>query len=227
MLSHGHWDHAGGLPRTFEMIRAAGRTGEMPCYLHPGMFAQRGRSMPNGKVMPIKRVASPDELAHAGANPVVTDEPRTTLDDRFYVSGEIPRVTAYEKGLPGAVRRNAADTVWEPDPWIMDERFLAVQVEDKGLIVFSACSHAGIVNVLTHARQTFPDVPLHAVMGGLHLAGATVEPIIPDTVRDLAAFDLRWIVPCHCTGWRAVTALVNAFGEEHVAPGAVGKRFTF
>ena len=81
--------------------------------------------------------------------------------------------------------------------------------------------------MLTHARSVFPDTPLYAVMGGLHLSGPGPEKIIPDTVRDLARFGLRMIAPGHCTGWRAVTALVNAFGEEIVVPSAVGKRYTF
>lgn len=136
-------------------------------------------------------------------------------------------MTAYEKGLPNHMRRTEDGIGWEPDPLILDERFLAVHVRDKGLVVFSACSHAGVINVLTQARKVFPDLPLFVVMGGLHLSGPGPEKIIPDTVKDLAGFGLRWIIPCHCTGWRAVTALVNAYGAEKVVPGAVGKRFTF
>jgi len=97
----------------------------------------------------------------------------------------------------------------------------------RWLVILSACSHAGLINVLTEARNRFPAVPLHAVIGGFHLSEATVEKIIPETVRDLARFDPRWIVPSHCTGWRAVTALVNAFGEARVVPNAVGKKLVF
>jgi 7,8-dihydropterin-6-yl-methyl-4-(beta-D-ribofuranosyl)aminobenzene 5'-phosphate synthase len=106
----------------------------------------------------------------------------------------------------------------------MDERFLAVHVRDKGLVVFSACSHAGIVNVLHHARASFPGVKLHAVMGGLRLSGPT-EAIIPETVRDLGEFGLDLIIPAHCTGWRAVNALVQTFSDAVVVPAAVGKVF--
>ena len=143
----------------------------------------------------------------------------------FYVSGEIPRITTYEKGLTGQVSRVADDAPWEPDTLMMNERFLAVQVRDRGLVVFSACSHAGIVNVLHHARDCFPSVKLHAAMGGFHLAGPT-EAIIPETVRDLRGFGLDLIIPAHCTGWRAVRALTDAFGEAIVVPAAVGKLFS-
>jgi 7,8-dihydropterin-6-yl-methyl-4-(beta-D-ribofuranosyl)aminobenzene 5'-phosphate synthase len=155
----------------------------------------------------------------------VTDQPATCLDNLFWISGEIPRLTAYETGLAGQVRRVADDAPWEPDPLVTDERFLAVNVKGKGLVVFSACSHAGIVNVLHEARARFPDTPLYAVVGGFHLSGAN-EAVIPDTVRDLAEFGLELIIPAHCTGWRAVNALVQAFGEPMVAPGAVGKLFS-
>ena len=100
--------------------------------------------------------------------------------------GKIPRVTPYERGMPPEhLRRTAEGTGWEYDQWIMDERFLAVRVHDKGLVVFTTCSHAGVVNVLTHARATFPDTPLHAVMGGLHLSRAGPEQVIPETVQGL------------------------------------------
>jgi 7,8-dihydropterin-6-yl-methyl-4-(beta-D-ribofuranosyl)aminobenzene 5'-phosphate synthase len=166
-----------------------------------------------------------DELAAAGAAPVITDEPQLLLDGLFYLSGEIPRITAYETGLQNHVRRNP-DGSWEADALLTDERFLAVAVKGRGIVVFTACSHAGVVNVLTHARASLPDQKLHAVMGGLHLSGET-ERCIPDTVRDIAGFGLEVIAPGHCTGWRALNLLVQTCGEEIVAPLAVGKIFAF
>ena len=74
-------------------------------------------------------------------------ESRLLLDDMFYLSGEIPRVTPYETGLSGHLKRSADGAGWEPDPLLMDERFVAVHLNGKGIIVFSACSHAGIVYV--------------------------------------------------------------------------------
>ncbi len=227
MLSHGHWDHGGGMLEAVRLVRAARAGGDLPCYLHPGMFRQRGRKLETGAVLPMADVPAPEEYTRLGARPVVTERPCTVLSDMFFISGEIPRVTSYEVGLPGHMARDGEGEDWEPDPLIMDERFMAVHVKEKGLVVFSACSHAGLINVLTEARSRFPDVPLHAVVGGFHLSGAANEKIIPDTVRDLAGFDLHWIVPSHCTGWRAVHALLNAFGEEKVVPNAVGKRIVF
>jgi 7,8-dihydropterin-6-yl-methyl-4-(beta-D-ribofuranosyl)aminobenzene 5'-phosphate synthase len=118
------------------------------------------------------------------------------------------------------------ETGWEPDPWIIDERWLGVNVAGKGVIVFTACSHAGVVNVLKDARARFAGIPLYSVLGGLHLSGPT-EKIIPDTIEAMREFELAYIAAGHCTGWRAMTGLVNTFGDKVVTPTAVGKRFVF
>jgi 7,8-dihydropterin-6-yl-methyl-4-(beta-D-ribofuranosyl)aminobenzene 5'-phosphate synthase len=224
VLSHGHWDHGGGLLTAIESIARHRSPGKLDCFVHPGMFGQRGSQRSDGTMFVQERLPEPDRLARAGANVVSTREAQTAVDGVFYVSGEIPRVTPYEVGLPGHVRR-AADGSWQPDPLIMDERFVAVQVKDKGQFVFSACSHAGIVNVLTHARAVLPGAPLYGAMGGLHLSGPT-EKIIPETVRDLKRFALQALAPGHCTGWRAMSALAREFGEE-LTPSAVGKKYLF
>lgn len=64
---------------------------------------------------------------------------RLLLDDMFYLSGEIPRVTDYETGFPGHVKQ-LSNQEWVPDPLILDERYLVVNVRNKGLIIFSAFS---------------------------------------------------------------------------------------
>ena len=226
-LSHGHIDHAGGMLAALKRITGGNGGRPVPVHVNPGMFEHRGEYLPDGGVLPYEDVPNPDQLARAGAQVVNRSEARFLLDDMFYLSGEIPRVTPYETGLPGHLKRGSDGGDWEPDPWIMDERFVAVNVRDKGMIVFSACSHAGIVNVLKHARDLFDPVPLYGVMGGFHLAGPACEKIIPETVEDLKAFDLKMIVPGHCTGWRAVHALLNAFGEGVVIPSAVGRLHEF
>ncbi|HTC06932.1 MAG TPA: MBL fold metallo-hydrolase [Xanthobacteraceae bacterium] len=224
VLSHGHWDHAGGLLRAIDMIRSDGKNRDLPYYAHPDMFRPRGRQLPDGGIMPMEDVPSIAELTAHGARVVATREPQAPLDGMFYVSGEIPRVTPFETGLPFHYAKT--ENGWEPDPWIIDERWLGVHVAGKGLVVFTACSHAGVINVLKDARAKHPDIPLYCVLGGFHLSGAT-EKIIPETVAALREFGLTYIAAGHCTGWRAMAALVNAFGDQVVTPTAVGKRFVF
>ena len=238
VLSHGHWDHAGGLISAIEDIskgkgeRATGRQGDgvtgrrqaVDCYVHPGMFAERAFQKPDGELIRFELVPNVDELAQAGASVINTEEPQFIADGTFYLSGEIPRHTSYETGLPGHVRLASDGQGWEADPLIMDERFISINVKDKGQVVFTACSHAGVINVLTHAREVIREVELYGVIGGLHLSGAT-EKIMPQTIADLRQFDLQLIAPGHCTGWRALNAMSKVFGDELV-PLAVGKRFS-
>ena len=226
VLSHGHWDHAGAMLLALGMIRSRNGGRGIPYYAHPGMFRSRGVRLPNGTVRRMEDIPTPEDLTAFGAEVIATREPQVLLDDMFFVSGEIPRVTGYERGYPGQVRLADDGQTWEPDELLLDERFLAVNVAGKGLVVFSACSHAGIVNVLTHAREVFSGTPLHAVIGGLHLSGPN-EAIIPQTVEGLRGFGLATIAAGHCTGWRAMTALANAFGDRVLAPTAVGKRYSF
>src|SRR5690242_4625765 len=146
VLSHGHADHAGAMLLALGMIRGRRGGRDVPFYAHPGMFHTRGVHQPNGSVRQMEDVPSVTDLNDFGADVIVTTEPQSFLDGLFYVSGEIPRVSGFERGFPGQMRRRA-DGTWEPDELLMDERWLAVNVAGKGLVVFSACSHAGIVNV--------------------------------------------------------------------------------
>jgi 7,8-dihydropterin-6-yl-methyl-4-(beta-D-ribofuranosyl)aminobenzene 5'-phosphate synthase len=226
-ISHGHWDHMGALLEALDHITAHNGGRQVPCHVNPGMFLERAATLTTGRIALFQPVPAPEALASHGAQMVNSREPRLLLQDSFYLSGEIPRVSGFETGRPDHLRRRSPDQPWEPDPLIMDERYVAVHVRHKGIIIFSACSHAGIVNVLLNARQTFPDISLYGVLGGLHLSGAAMERLIPDTVIHLKAFELQQIMPAHCTGWRALHALLNEFGESVVTPCAVGSRFTF
>ena len=193
VLSHGHWDHAGGFLMALNLIKNHNQGKDVVFHMNPGMFHQRATKTTHGQICPFKKIPSVEELTKLGARVVNSNDERLLLDNMFYLSGEIPRVTEYEKGFPEHVK--LAGDEWLPEPLILDERFLMVNVRNKGLIVFSACSHAGIINVLRHASELFPSVPLYAVMGGFHLSGTAVEKIIPQTIHDMKEFDLKMIIP--------------------------------
>lgn len=225
VLSHGHFDHVGALTAVLGAIRARNEAAEVPVYVHPGMFRTRAQQLPGGDMVVLEEVPDPDVMRAHGAHVIEASGPVTLLDEMFHVSGEIARTTPFERGLPGHFARTGAGE-WQPDPLIMDERYLAIDVAGKGLVVLSACSHAGLINVLTDAVRHFPATPIHAVVGGFHLSGPN-EAIIPQTIGSLRAFEPRVIAAAHCTGWRAVTALAAAFGEGVLDPCAVGKTYRF
>jgi 7,8-dihydropterin-6-yl-methyl-4-(beta-D-ribofuranosyl)aminobenzene 5'-phosphate synthase len=224
-VSHGHWDHMGGLLPALDEITHGER--RVPIHVNPGMFLERGARLSTGIVAPFEKVPSPAELIAHGAEVVNNGDSRLLLDDFFYLSGEVPRVSSFEKGRVDHMCRESAQAPWRPDPLIMDERYVSVHVRDKGIVVFSACSHAGIVNVVTNVRKEFPDVPIHTVMGGLHLGGEAMEKLIPATVAALKEFNCKQIIPAHCSGWHALMALANEFGQGVVSQSAVGNRYRY
>ncbi|MGH7114001.1 MAG: MBL fold metallo-hydrolase [Stellaceae bacterium] len=222
-VSHGHWDHMAALPATLDAIRDRG--GKAAVHVNPGMFNERAVRLSSGTIVPAAKVPSAAEMAALGATILNDAAERLLLDRHFYLSGEIPRLSAFEKGRTDHLSRTGPEAPWQPDPLLLDERMLVVQVSGLGLIVVSSCSHAGIVNVCTEVRRLFPDIPIHCVIGGLHLGGV-MERIIPDTVEGLRPFAIAHIITGHCTGWRALHALANAFGDA-VSQSAVGTTSTF
>ncbi len=225
VLSHGHWDHAGAVLLALQMIRTENGGRTVPFYGHPHMFGQRAVKLPNGEHRLMEEVPNPATLANHGAEVILERSALSILEDMFFVSGEIPRKTSFERGHIGQVRRTA-DGGWENDEPLIDERWLGIEVKGKGLVILSACSHAGIVNVLNHAKARFSDVPVHAVIGGFHLSGPN-EAVIEQTIDGIRPFAPKLIGAGHCTGWRAIAALSNAFGDKVLAPSAVGKRYSF
>ena len=222
-VTHGHWDHMAALPATLGRIVTQG--GRVTVHVNPGMFHERAVRLGSGEIVPVANVPLPADLERHGATVVNDPDARLLLDGHFYYSGEIPRVSPFEKGRTDHFCRTSPHAPWEPDPLLLDERMLVANVRDLGLVVFSTCSHSGIVNVCTHVRHLFPSIPIHTVMGGLHLGGV-MERNIPDTVDALEPFRIRHIIAGHCTGWRALHALANAFGDA-VSQSAVGTTYTF
>jgi 7,8-dihydropterin-6-yl-methyl-4-(beta-D-ribofuranosyl)aminobenzene 5'-phosphate synthase len=213
----------GALPSTLDKIREC--RGRAEVHVNPGMFNERAIRLGDGRIVPAAKVPAQAAMAAQGAAVVNDPASRLLLDRHFYLSGEIPRVTSFENGRSDHLARAGAEVPWQPDPLLLDERMLVADIRGLGLVVVSACSHAGIVNVCTEVRALFPDRPIHCVIGGLHLGGV-MERLIPETVEGLRPFAIRHIITGHCTGWRALHALANAFGEA-VSQSAVGTSYTF
>jgi 7,8-dihydropterin-6-yl-methyl-4-(beta-D-ribofuranosyl)aminobenzene 5'-phosphate synthase len=225
-LSHWHADHSGGFPAAVGAIAEARSTAGLAppvVDLHPDRPDQRGVRLPSGTFALLPPEPTIAQLEEAGGHVVFNDRPHQVAG-LFLGSGEIDRVTSYETGLAG--HHTWGGGVGRADPLIMDERFLAAHVRSRGVSVLSACSHAGVVNACLGAKALFPGAPVDVVLGGYHLAGAPMEPRIPDTVRDLAELiDPRIVAPGHCTGWRAKAALANAFSPGRYGPSVVGSRY--
>jgi 7,8-dihydropterin-6-yl-methyl-4-(beta-D-ribofuranosyl)aminobenzene 5'-phosphate synthase len=149
-------------------------------------------------------------------------QPSFLLDGRLLVTGEVDRSTDFERGMP--THQAWRDGDWRPDPLIHDDQAVLLHVRDKGLVVLTGCGHAGIVNIVRHAKRLTGIDQVYAVLGGFHLSGPAFEPIIGPTVAALAAEDPALVVPAHCTGWKAQHALAAGLPAAF-RPNAVGSRF--
>jgi len=218
-LSHGHVDHHGGLEGIFQRV---GRP-RMPLVLHPDAWRDRRIVFPTGAEIHMPPPSRGD-LEREGVEVVEERGPSLLLDGMVLVTGQVERVTDFEKGFP--LQQARARDGWEPDTWLWDDQPMVLNLKDKGLIVLSCCSHAGIINVLRHAQRITGIQKIYAVIGGLHLTGGLFEPIIPRTVEELAAIGPEVIVPCHCTGWKATHELARRLPEAYVQT-SVGTRLHF
>lgn len=230
VLSHYHYDHSGGLRGAVPMIVEArsenNAAAPFVIDLHSSAITARGELRSKTKEVRQHQPDSPSaaELTDLMAKVELHDKEHMICDDSFYISGYIPRNTPYEQGIPGHVTR--IDGQWQPDTEIADERYVAAKVKDRGVVIFSACSHAGIINVCRDAVRRFK-LPIFGVVGGLHLAGANVQERIGPTVADLKQ-DLKpsIVLGGHCTGWKAKVQLAMAF-PGNFQPLAVGATYTF
>jgi 7,8-dihydropterin-6-yl-methyl-4-(beta-D-ribofuranosyl)aminobenzene 5'-phosphate synthase len=226
-LSHWHFDHSGGFPAVIAAIseaRSAVGLARPVVDLHPKRPEQRGILLPSGVMIMLPQEPTIADIARAGGAVVTRDEPHSIGGDFFFASGAIDRVTEYETGLAG--HYSFFGDVGESDPLIMDERFVAARVRGRGVTVFSACSHAGIVNVCLAAKRHFPHAPIDVVLGGYHLAGKAMEQRIEPTIHDLATrIEPRLVAPGHCTGWRAKARLADSFAPGRYAPSVVGTTY--
>jgi 7,8-dihydropterin-6-yl-methyl-4-(beta-D-ribofuranosyl)aminobenzene 5'-phosphate synthase len=146
------------------------------------------------------------------------------LDDTLLVSGQVQRVTEFERGFPIHYVRSAGG--WEPDPMIWDDQNVIVNVRHRGLVIVSGCSHAGAVNVLRNAQRLTGEKMIGGFVGGCHLTGGIFEPIIEPTVEAFSAANVARVLPAHCTGWKAVHRLARAMPTAFVQP-AVGTVVSF
>lgn len=220
ILSHGHFDHTAGLQSML------GRTGSTKLVVHPDAFLRRWLVFPDGTRAALPHIDE-DELARNGATVVKTAAPTALPADTepfLIVTGEIPRRTSYEIGFPLQYAETKDGLVH--DPLVKDDQALVVNVKDKGLVVISGCAHAGIINTVTHARRLAGTERVHAIVGGFHLTGPTYEDAIGPTLQALSGIAPDFLVPCHCTGWKAVNRMAHQFPDKFIQP-SVGTTLNF
>jgi 7,8-dihydropterin-6-yl-methyl-4-(beta-D-ribofuranosyl)aminobenzene 5'-phosphate synthase len=219
VISHGHADHHGGLEG---LVRRRGRS-RLPLVIHPDAWRERRVVFPSGGEVRLPPPSRHD-LEAEGLEVIEDRVHSLLLDGTVLVSGQVERVTEFETGFPIHEAREGPG--WGPDPMIWDDQALILNVRDRGLVIITGCSHAGVINVLFHAQRLTGETRIAGLLGGLHLTGGLFEARIEPTVQALCAAGVGRVLPAHCSGWRAAHAIARAMPEAFVQS-AVGTTVVF
>jgi len=202
VLSHGHYDHTGGIPHVLHVAPKA------HVYCHPGVVQPR-YSLRNGSPkpahMPSESMAALDRLPEKNLH--WTSE-AVRLSENISLTGPIPRQTTFED-TGGAFFLDPEARHADP---IEDDLALWIKT-DQGLVVCVGCCHAGIINTLNHVRRLSGVAPIRAVIGGLHLLNAD-DRRLNHTIAAMQTMPIETVIPCHCTGDRAMDQLDAVMGAK-------------
>ena len=205
-ISHGHYDHSGGL---YHVLNHAKK--RIPVYLHEDAFKPRF-SVSNGERRFAGIPYRKEQLSTLGADWHQIKQPVELLPG-LWLSGAVPRNTPYETGdarlvAPGA--NSGCDCQDE----IEDDMALFYKCE-KGLVVISGCTHSGLVNMVRHGLAVTGAERLHGWIGGTHLGPVSTRQQ-EQTIAQLQAFQPDFVAANHCTGFRMMARLQDAFGDRFI-----------
>jgi 7,8-dihydropterin-6-yl-methyl-4-(beta-D-ribofuranosyl)aminobenzene 5'-phosphate synthase len=205
VLSHGHFDHTGGLVHLLAKIDH-----EVQVIAHPRIWDAKYNRTPGRPDRYIGIPYSRQELESLGARFKLTSEP-VKIDDEIMTTGEVPMQTDFETIDSSLEIRN--EKGWQPDELLDD---LGVVIKTSlGLAVIPGCAHRGLINTLYQARKITGIDKIHIVVGGSHLISASEEQIWR-TISALNEMGVQKLATCHCSGLRANTLLSQTFGKNFV-----------
>ena len=207
-LSHGHYDHTGGLAGILEKI------GPRKVFCHPDVFVPK-YGMMHGMQRFIGMPESREDLERLGADFDISKQARQ-IGDGIWLTGEIPRINDYE--LPENYLL-VVDPIKRVDP-LRDDQALVLETK-KGLIIIQGCAHAGLINTIEHAKKITGKEEIAGIVGGTHLGFPEGDKSagkirLDKTIRALKGYDIRLLAVSHCTGQEASAMFFREFGKSFV-----------
>ena len=203
VISHGHYDHCGGL-QYFPVGDKA-----PAIYIHPDAFLRKFAS--NDKNVSFREIGIPWKVSKQNwmEERIVYTRQSLMIENGIMISGVIPRFSNFEEV--------SKDFYIEKDGRIMHDMMLDEQmliIEDDGEIaIFLGCSHSGVINSLMYAQKLFPDKSIKLLVAGMHLEN--VNPIrLQMTIQHIMNMNIRRVVPLHCTGFGAMCEMKRSLGER-------------
>ena len=204
-LSHGHYDHTGGLPEVLTL------KGNVDVHLHPDAFIDRihviqeeGKEKKRFVGLPFKK----SYLEFLGAN-FLYNKDYIEVEKGMFLTGEVPRKTYFEKPDPRLFIEMEGKTTQDI---FLDDQSLILNTK-KGLVVIFGCAHSGMINILNHVIHKTGKEKFYAIMGGTHLDFLTPEQL-EESIKSLKQMEIEKIGVSHCTGMRAAFRLHQEFGER-------------
>jgi 7,8-dihydropterin-6-yl-methyl-4-(beta-D-ribofuranosyl)aminobenzene 5'-phosphate synthase len=213
-ISHNHVDHHTAMEDILKIIAKP-----TPVYIHPFAFNTKWVIYPKYKSGP--HILNKGKLADLGARWQVSEQPQQ-IAPHILTAGTVSRTNDFEK--IGPIFQYEKEGKLEKDE-IWDDGALFFNLRNKGLVVISACAHAGIVNTVHHAKAITGIQKVYAVLGGFHLTNAPL-PKVQRTIQELKALGPKYLCPMHCTGFDTMAKLKEAFPEEYIIS-SVGTQIIF
>jgi 7,8-dihydropterin-6-yl-methyl-4-(beta-D-ribofuranosyl)aminobenzene 5'-phosphate synthase len=218
VLTHCHYDHTQGL---VEILKAIGKK-DLPIIAHPEIFRLNFIVDPYLRHVGVMNSDTKEKVEESGGTLYLTSDPLQIMPG-LITTGEVKRQTDFEEvGIP--LRTITCDSKVVEDK-MKDDTSVIANIKNKGIVIITGCSHAGIVNITKHSVELTGVNKIIAIIGGLHLVEAPIERI-KKTVEALSKFDIDLISAGHCTGFGAQVELYNVFGQKFL-PLHTGEKFEF
>ena len=205
ILSHGHYDHTGGLPEVLKL------RGKVDVHVHPHAFLERIAVLKeeNREIKRFIGICYQKRYLESLGSHFVLNTDFTEVEKGIFLTGEVPRRTSFEKPDPRLFSEVDGKTTHD---LFLDDQSLILDT-DRGMILVLGCAHSGMINIIHHVVQKIRKEKFHAILGGTHLDFLTSEQL-EESIKSLKKMEIEKIGVSHCTGMRAAFRLQQEFGDR-------------